>query len=119
MWRSVNIEGFEHYVVSVEGEILNTKTRKPIKGWLNAGGYRRIWLCKNGEKRKFYLHRIVALTFVQNPMNHPEVDHLNRNTDDNRAVNLEWVEGSENLKRRQFKKQNKYAAPSVEEDLPF
>ena len=38
-----------------------------------------------------YVHVLVAETFVDNPRNLKEVDHINRNKDDNRAVNLRWV----------------------------
>lgn len=48
------------------------------------------------DGRSILVHRVVALTWVPNPKNHPQVDHVNGNTLDNRAENLEWVTGSEN-----------------------
>ena len=42
------------------------------------------------------VHRAVAELFVPNPDNKPEVDHINTNTYDNRAVNLRWVTSKEN-----------------------
>ena len=45
----------------------------------------------------FHIHRAVAELFVPNPNNKPEVDHINTNKHDNRAVNLRWVNRSENM----------------------
>lgn len=54
-------------------------------------GYARKPLCKNGEVKTFYIHRLVAALFVENPMNYKEVNHKNEIKSDNRASNLEWV----------------------------
>ena len=47
-----------------------------------------------------YVHRMVAELFVPNPDNLPEVDHINRNSHDNRAVNLRWVTHAENMQNK-------------------
>ena len=53
----------------------------------------------NGEKRckREYIHRIVASAFITNPSNKEQVDHINGNKRDNRAVNLRWCNKSENI----------------------
>lgn len=46
------------------------------------------------------LSRTVALTFIPNPENKPEVDHINRDNTDNRVVNLRWVSNNEQALNR-------------------
>lgn len=46
--------------------------------------------------RKMTVHRLVALAFIANSNNKPEVDHINKNRKDNRADNLRWVTRKEN-----------------------
>ena len=60
--------------------------------------YRQIWLSKlnKGGHKKFVLHRLVAKTFIPNPLNKPEINHKNGKKDDNRVENLEWATGQEN-----------------------
>ena len=47
--------------------------------------------------KNFYVHRLVATAFVENPNDRPEIDHINTNWEDNRAENLRWVNRYENM----------------------
>lgn len=59
-------------------------------------GYLKTRLSKDGKQKKFLIHRLVALTFIPNPENKPEVNHKSGVKDDNRVDNLEWMTTSEN-----------------------
>lgn len=68
------------------------------KGWIKDNGYLAVKLHNDGSYKSFYIHRLVAKAFIHNPNNKPQVNHKNGIKDDNRMVNLEWVNNSENLK---------------------
>lgn len=96
------IKGFDGlYEVGECGSIksLNynhTKKPKILKGGLDKDGYRIYSLMSNNIKKTVKGHRVVALHFIDNPENKPQVNHINGIKDDNRAVNLSWVTNSEN-----------------------
>lgn len=86
------------YFVSFSGEIKN-KSGKILKWWLrgNRGGcYPCLGLCKDGERKKFSVHRIVAAMWIPNPENKTEVNHIDGNPMNFHGSNLEWSTRSEN-----------------------
>ena len=89
--------------------IIDSKGRKQIfeenilKPFKNKG-YLMIDLTKNKIKKRFLVHRLVAETFIPNPDNKPQVDHINTIRDDNRADNLRWTTRSENCNNELTKK---------------
>lgn len=63
----------------------------------NNKGYQAInIIAANGKRKGELIHRLVALHFIDNPENKPEVNHINHIRDDNRVENLEWVTKGEN-----------------------
>lgn len=102
-WRA--IKGYEGmYEVSSHGRVKSLKRmttssvgRKPapvkeriLSGGINLNGYRFLYLCKYGKLQRFYVHRLVALTFIDNPHNYPNINHKDENRLNNCVENLEW-----------------------------
>lgn len=86
------------YLINEQGEIFNTVTNKYLSGSVFNNGYRMVRLTINGSKKAFGVHRLVAQTFLPNPLNLPVVNHKDGNKLNNTLENLEWVTYSENSK---------------------
>lgn len=59
-------------------------------------GYLRVELCKDGKKKKYLLHRLVAAAFIDNPEAKRTVNHIDSNRKNNHISNLEWCTHKEN-----------------------
>lgn len=96
IWK--DILGYEgNYQVSSLGNVKNIKNERILKGRLDKYGYYRVILCKKGMRYKnFQIHRLVAMAFIKNPNDKPQVDHINTIRIDNRVENLRWVTYREN-----------------------
>ena len=63
----------------------------------NRGTYLGVRLLHNGVEQDYGIHRLVALAFIPNPLNLPQVNHKNGIRNDNRVENLEWCDNSYNI----------------------
>lgn len=96
MWETIN--GYENYMISDFGEIKNITTGKILKQNSNGKGYLHVCLYDSEHVGKTILvHRIVAKTFIPNPDNLPQVNHIDENKENNSVKNLEWVTSEENI----------------------
>lgn len=97
-WRPIS--GYEGlYQVSNLGRVKsshNSKEQKILSPALSSRGYLFVVLHKNGCKKTFRLNRLVAITFIANPENKPEVDHIDGHKLNNHVSNLQWATRSEN-----------------------
>lgn len=95
IWK--DIEGFEgRYQVSSWGRIRNAITKCIIKPYKNEKGYLKIGLAQGRKSIKFRVNRLVALAFIPNPYNLPQVNHKDGNKANNTFTNLEWITNDEN-----------------------
>ena len=101
MWIKIN--GFDKYEINEKGNIRNILINNKVylKPWVGSKkphNYLRVSLFKLGKQYKFLLHRLIALHFIPNPFNKPQVNHIDGNRQNNSLDNLEWVTNSENQK---------------------
>jgi len=100
VWKK--IDNYPTYQISSLGNVksLNynkTKKEKILKIRLLKSGYCRVGLCKNGKAKDFYIHRLVADSFLFKKTTDTQVNHINGIKNDNRVDNLEWCTQSENM----------------------
>ena len=97
MIQTKEIPGYENYIITDVSQVFNVKRKKLIKLQLDKDGYLVVQLWKNSKAKKFKMHRLVAMAFIPNPENKPQVNHINGIKYDNSIENLEWVTQSENM----------------------
>ena len=101
------IQGYPQYFIYPDGRVWSS-----VKGegrFLKAQmkcGYYSIPIYKNQKQKHYLVHRLIALHYIPNPGNLPIVDHINRDTSDNRIVNLRWTSTEGNQQNRGKTKNN-------------
>lgn len=111
-WK--NIIGYENrYIVSNYGRIASLSSsyeispygkrrvlhKKPnlLKPTMFSNGYLYVMFRKNGKRFKYTVHRLVAIAFLENPNNFPQIDHIDGNRQNNAVENLKWCTAKVNM----------------------
>lgn len=110
-----NIKSIKRIVNSISGgRIVNERI---LRQKLRSDGYLDVELSKNNVQKSIYVHRLVAIAFIDNPNNYDVVNHKDENKSNNCVNNLEWCNHKYNtnygtaIKRRNqkiYKKVKKY-----------
>lgn len=90
VWK--DISNYDNYEVSSLGRVRNKQTGRVLKA-AKKGGYCSL---KLSSKKNFFVHQLVAQSFLENPENKPQVNHKDKNGFNNTVGNLEWVTNKEN-----------------------
>ena len=85
----MDIQGYEGlYIIYEDGRIYSKYTKKPLKYYINKDGYYQLHLYRNYKQQSFLLHRLIAIHYIPNPNNYPQVDHIDRDRLNNHISNL-------------------------------
>lgn len=96
-----DVPGYEGlYAITPSGRVWTRAKPRAKAGWrkthVSWAGYERVQLSKDGKRKYMAVHRLVALTYIPNPDNLPQVNHIDGDKTNNSASNLEWCTQSHN-----------------------
>jgi len=107
--RLIELNGLE-IIVSSNGEIkskdknnirkngkIDNRKGKLIKPSLDKDGYLRVTFSNNGDRKSYYVHRLIAMAFLDSYSDQLQVNHKNGIKTDNNYKNLEMVTNKENI----------------------
>ena len=101
------IKGYENlYKINKQGKIFSCIYQKEMIQMTTNDGYKYVHLSKFKKRSKGFIHRLLALQYIPNPENKPEIDHIDRNKQNNNIENLRWVSRLENCHNKTNYKDN-------------
>lgn len=91
------IKSLERDVFNSRGIVIRHIKEKILVQSLDRNGYPGVHLFKNGKSKTTLVHRLVAIAFLPNPENKPQVNHIDEVKTNNAVDNLEWCDSQYNI----------------------
>ena len=108
----MEINDYHNYLIYEDGRVFTKKNNRFLKQATDRKGYKYVDLWNNGRKN-FRIHRLIAIHYIPNPENKPQVDHIDRDKSNNNINNLRWVSKSENQQNTIVRKTNKLGIKNI------
>lgn len=105
--ETIPIIGYEkRYLIFKNGNVYSILNKKLLKPHIGKRGYLYVILCNGIKSKHFYIHRLIAIHFIENSNNYKIVNHKDSNKINNSIANLEWCCAKSNarFKRKTTKK---------------
>lgn len=97
IWK--DIKGYESlYQISNKGNIFSKRKNKNLAKTDNGKGYKLVSFHTKGKRKNFYVHRLVAEAFIENPNNFKTINHKDFDRSNNEVTNLEWCTQLHNVR---------------------
>lgn len=94
--KQIHIKDLEHYQITEDGRLFNTKTNKYRKLSIDKFGYSQTSFFGKKKKISVKIHRLVAIAFIPNNTGYNVINHLDGNKLNNHYTNLEWCSHAQN-----------------------
>lgn len=115
-----DIKGYEgHYAITEDGQVWSYKSSQFLTPLIDKDGYYKVSLSLDGIQKQFFIHRLVAQTYLPNLDNKPTVDHLNGIITDNHINNLQWATYSEQNLNQHWQKKRRKPVLCKETDIQY
>ena len=86
------------YEISQSGIIRNSENKAIKSQYVGSTGYYMVSFSYAGKTKTFRVHQLIAKTFIDNPCNYTDINHIDGNKLNNAIGNLEWCNHSQNMK---------------------
>jgi len=104
IWKKIN--DYDNYSISEEGQVRNDLTGYILKNRIDKDGYFTVALSKNSNRKDLKIHRLLCKCFKDDFQEYLQVDHIDKNRQNNNLENLRMVNNQQNSSNQNKTKSN-------------